>query len=108
MRVEFDGMDYLFTLEENELKELTEHPIRTVVTTSSGETDKAAVLTYGQTKHVAGIEIRYQREGAGFDGVREITVEINQWAYSHISRRGRFSTREGNQVLEIRLSRKPV
>ena len=77
MIAEFDGADYLLVLAEGELRSLVESPLRTTLTTAEGKTEKPVVLTYGQTKHVDGIELSYQREGTGFEGIKEIRVEIN-------------------------------
>lgn len=111
MIAEFDGSDYLLVLEEGELHSLVESPLKTTLTTVEGKTEKPVVLAYGQTKEVGGIELSYQREGTGFGGIKEIRVEINHWVYSHISRRGRFSARNGSQVVEIqdgRFLRRPI
>ena len=77
MIAEFDGADYLLVLEEGELHGLVESPLRTTLATAEGKTEKPVVLTYGQTKHVDGIEVTYERQGSGFEGIKEIRVEIN-------------------------------
>ena len=109
MEAEFDGTDYLLVLdrERNELKKLQQGPLTAKLTISEGKVNKDVLLTYGQTKHVDGIEVTYERQGSGFEGIKEIRVEINHWAYSHIARRGRFSARNGSQTIEIQNGRPP-
>ena len=108
MRVEFDGQDYTFYLDqkENELERVRTQSLEAQLVKPFGQGDwgKRAVLEFGENNGSDGIRLEFfppEAEGV-FDRITEVRVKMNQRAWDYVRERGQFGTRYlGGDKIEI-------
>lgn len=100
MKATFDGQDYMLMLDKKmqELQGLRQNKLEAPLTEHWGDKDlgKLVSLELADNKGSDGIEVKYLPEDAkSWEAIQRVQVKVNESAYSHIERRGKFGTRYG-------------
>jgi len=105
MKASFIGQDYLFVLDNGELRRLRDEQIETQISVShsGGDLVRKVIFEFGEHDEVDGIKLTHLSEEGkiGWKGIKEVNVKVNQYGYNNLVKYERVGTRDGDSVIEI-------